>query len=93
MPECLVDKDGNSFHSDKSDLLKIIAPKTTQVSPVLPEKADGLVIDLSVVIRSEAAVIKTSENSYADFAKHILSRLERMAIRLQAKRLDIVADT
>ena len=93
MPECFVDKEGNPFHSDKSDLLKVIAPKTTQVPTVPLDKTDGLVIDLSVIIRSEAAVINTSDYSYADFAKHILRRLEGMATRLQAKRLDIVADT
>ena len=26
MPECLVDKDGNVYHSEKSDILKDIDP-------------------------------------------------------------------
>ena len=55
-------------------------------------KADCLV-DLSAVIRSEAAVIKTSEYTYGYFTKHILRSQEGNAVRLLAKRLDIVADT
>ena len=60
MPECLVDKEGCSYHNDKSLLLKVIAPESTQVNCLSSEKADSLVVDLSVVMRSEAAVIKTS---------------------------------
>ena len=56
-------------------------------------KADGLVVDLSVVMRSGAAVIKTSEYAYGGFADHILRRQEGKAIFLGAKRLDIVSDT
>ena len=55
-------------------------------------KADGLVADLSVVMRSEAAVITTSEYTYVGFADHILRRQERKAVFLGAKRLDIVSD-
>ena len=46
-----------------------LAPEGSQVSQ---ENVDGLLIHLSVMIRSEATVIKTSDYSYADFAKHIL---------------------
>ena len=46
-----------------------------------------------MIIRSEAAVINTSKYTFVQFAKHILLRLEGMATRLQAARLDIVADT
>ena len=61
MPECLVVKKGGSYHNDQSLFLKFIAPESTQVPRLLLAKADGLVVDLSVVMRSEAAVIKTSE--------------------------------
>ena len=93
MPECFVNKEGDAFHGDKADILKVIAPRSTQQPADLSNYADSVVIDLSVIIRSEASVIKTSEYTYVEFAKHILRRLEGMAVRLKAKRLDIVADT
>jgi len=74
MPECLVDKEGCSYHNDKSLLLKVIDPESAQVHRLSSAKADGLVVDLSVVMRSEAAVIKTSEYTYGGFADHILRR-------------------
>ena len=52
-----------------------------------------MVIDLSAIIRSECAVIKTSDYTFLSFAEYILRKLEGMAVNLQAKRLDIVADT
>ena len=58
MPECLVDKEGCSYHNEKSLLLKVIDPESAQVHRLSSAKADGLVVDLSVVMRSEAAVIK-----------------------------------
>ena len=61
MPECLVVKEGGSYHNDKSLPLKVIAPESTQVPRLTLAKADGLVVDMSVVKRSGAAVIKTSE--------------------------------
>lgn len=74
MPECLVDKEGCSYHNDKSLLLKVIDPESAQVPRLSSAKADGLVVDLSVVMRSEAAVIKTSEYTYGGFADHIHAR-------------------
>ena len=86
MPECFVDKEGGSYHNDKS-------PESTQVSRLSSAKADGLVNDLSVIIRSEAAVIKTSKYTYSGFAEHILRHEEKKASFSQAQRLDIVSDT
>ena len=75
MPECLVDKEGCSYHNDTSLLLKVIDPESAQVPRLSSAKADGLVVDLSVVMRSEAAVIKTSEYTYnGGFADHIHTR-------------------
>jgi len=74
MPECLVDKEGCSYHNDTSLLLKVIDPESAQVPRLSSAKADGLVVDLSVVMRSEAAVIKTSEYTYGGFADHIHAR-------------------
>ena len=48
----------------------------------MPQNIAGLVIDLSVLIRSEAAIIKgiPSVSTYADFADHVLKRVENMVI-------------
>ena len=90
VPECLV-KDGKPFHNNKSDLLDIIAPKTEIVDKdsVI---AQGLVVDLSVIIRSEASIV-SSELTYKDFATHILERVQHMAEKDRVTRVDIVQDT
>ena len=77
MSECLVVKEGGSHHNDKFLLLKVIAPESTQVPRLSLAKADGLAVNLSVVMRSGAAVIKTSEYTYGGltlykFTDHIL---------------------
>ena len=51
-------------------------------------KADGLVVDLSVVMRSGA-----SEYTYGGLTDHILRRQEGKAVFLGAKKLAIVSDT
>ena len=61
MPECLVDKDVHVYHNDKSDILTVIAPKRRYDEP---KNVDGLVIDLSVVIRSKVAVLVTFRHQY-----------------------------
>ena len=92
MPECLVDKDGDPFHGVKSEILKVIAPKENALEDGVFKEADGLVFDISVEIRSETAVLNTAEYTYTDFAVHLLRRLEKNAMQLKAKRLDIVFD-
>ena len=49
MPECLVVKEGGSYHNDQSLSFKVIAPESTQVPRLSLAKADGLVVDMSVV--------------------------------------------
>ena len=53
---------------------------------------DGLVVDLLVLIRSEASVKASTINTFANFSEHILHRFEIHASQLKAKRVDIVCD-
>ena len=92
--ECLTDKEGKPFHSSKSELLKILTTDP-DISQQVPVQIDGLVVDVSVVIKSLAAFANSSINqgSYLQFAEYILRHLEKMAATRNAARLDIVFDT
>ena len=56
--------------------MTVIVPESTQVPRLSLAKADGLVVHLFVVMRSGAAVIKTSEYTYGGLAHHILKYLD-----------------
>ena len=85
MPECFVDKDGDPFHGVKSEILKVIAPKENALEHGIFKEADGLIFDISVEIRSEAAALNTSDYTFTDFVVHLLRRLERNAMLLKQK--------
>ena len=89
----LTDKEGKPFHSSQSELLKILTTDV-DISQQLPLQIDGLVVDVSVVIKSLAAFANSSnQGSYLQFAEYILRHLEKMATTRNAARLDIVFDT
>ena len=52
-------KDARPYHSNKSDILEVIAPKS-KAANATEVVVRGLVIDLSMIIRSEAVVSVTS---------------------------------
>ena len=51
----------------------------------------GLVIDLSMIIRSEAVAVTSV--TFKDFAEHIIKKLQTMSVKDDVKRLYIVLDT
>ena len=51
----------------------------------------GLVIDLSMIIRSEA--VSVTSMTFKDFAEHIIKKLRTMSVKDDVQRLDIVLDT
>ena len=51
----------------------------------------GLVIDLSMIIRSEAVAVTSM--TLKDFAEHIIKKLQIMSVKDDVQRLDIVLDT
>ena len=59
----------------------------------VPRTFDGLIVDVSVIVRSLATVINTSNFTYIEFVNHVLSYIEDMAVKIQASRLDIVFDS
>ena len=64
-PEFLVNKEGKPYHGTKSDILKKIAPRAKQDTLHCHTAFNGLDIDLSVVIRGQAAIVNLSELKYA----------------------------
>ena len=56
VPECLV-KDGVCFHSPKSKILDVIVEESFDPSVGYQNNCEGYVIDLSVIVRSQAAKI------------------------------------
>ena len=91
VPECMF-KDGEAYHSSKSDLLELITPKSAVVDREVIN-AEGLVVDLSAVIRSNAPFVSTCPDmTYSMFAKKLLTQIEQLAISSGVSRLDIVQD-
>ena len=50
----------------------------------------SLVIDLSMIIRSEAVIVTSM--TFKDFAEHIIKKLKTISVKYDAQRLDIVLD-
>ena len=76
--ENVANEEGKPCHSTKSKLLDIIASTNTQCPAGPKITLSGLVVDLSVIIREQAAVIGPSEFTYAEFADHILEYIKRL---------------
>ena len=85
-------KYGHPYHGTKSDLLELFAPKEEHNNLYVPQKFDGLVVDLSVIIQALATVIDTSKFTYGQFADKILHHIEAFVMKLNTNNLDIVAD-
>ena len=87
LPESLVRKDGKPYHNSKSTILDCIVKGCL---PSLPT-VDALVVDLSVIIRAQAANL-SSGSTFDDFSACILRNIVGTATKQDAKRIDIVAD-
>ena len=88
VPECLI-KDGRPYRSNKSDILEVIAQKSKADKPT-EVVVGGLVIDLSMIIRSEAVAVTSM--TFKDFAEHIIKKLQTMSVKDDVQRLDIVLE-
>ena len=89
VPECFIDAKGKPFHSGKSKLFTKLIPGSESGPPT----ANGLIVDISTIIRSHAAIVNLSSLTYSDFAKYILNYVETLATKLQVERMDLVFDT
>ena len=87
VPESFVTKDGTPFHNTKSKILDCLGDMDLY-GPLL---ADALVVDLSVIIRSQASVIKTG-CTFDKFGDAIIKNITDTATACGATRLDMVAD-
>ena len=89
VPECLI-KDGRPYHSNKSNILEVIAPKSKAAYPT-DAVVRGLVIDLFMIIKSEA--VSVTSMTFKIFAEHLIKKLQTMSVKDDIQRLDIVLDT
>ena len=92
-PDCLI-KDGLSYHSDKSVIIKLIVP--VAASKLCKEaeypKSHSYIADLSVEIRSFAAIFESTGKTYRDFVIFVLEKIAQKANKMEATQIDIVAD-
>ena len=74
LPECFVKKDdGTPYYNAKSDIVPIISDGC--IAPV--GKVDGLIIDLSVIIRAQAAIAPLRK-TFSDFSSLVLKNIEKL---------------
>ena len=70
LPECLVKKDGTPYHNPKSKILNSIIKDCMRSLP----KVDALVVDLSVIVRAQAAIIPFG-STFDEFSGSILRNI------------------
>ena len=83
--ECFTKKQ-QTFHGNKSQLLKIIDPTASLTSAL---KIDALILDFSVIVNSQAAV--TTAKTYNEFADGIIAFIKNLSS--ECLRIDIACDS
>ena len=86
LPECFVSKDGSTYHNSKSVIINYLVHEEV---PPIPETA-GLVVDLSLIMRSQASVVNTV-SSFNDLYESIITNIVGTAKTIGAQRIDIVS--
>ena len=85
MHECFTKK-RQTFHGNKSQLLKIIHPTPSLTSTL---KIDALILDFSAIVNSQAAV--TTAKTYNEFADGIIAFVKNSSS--ECSRVDIACDS
>ena len=83
VPECMT-KDGKPYHSSKSKILDIVSNIAFPKREIL--NGAGLVVDLSVVIRTRMYTMKPG-STYFDLASAVLTDIEGNANSISAPRM------
>ena len=89
VPECFVTKECTPYHNTKSAILDCITSDQAYTESQL--MMDAIVIDLSVIIRSQAPLL-SSGSTFDDFSLLVIDRIIKMAESCNAQKIDIVAD-
>ena len=87
VPECLVTKDGTPYHNPKAEILDCFGSNSMEVHP----KVEALVVDLSVITRSQASVIALG-STFDELGDRVIKNITSTAMTHEATRLDIVLD-
>ena len=88
-PECFVTKECTLYHNTKSAILDCITSDQAYIES--QSMMDAIVIDLSVIIRSQAPLL-SSGSTFDDFSLLVIDRIIKMAESCNAQKIDIVAD-
>ena len=84
--------EGKPYQSPKSGLLDHISVIMPSSDVFKPGAKVGLVVDLSVVVRTHAAVMGRKDQCFNDFVKSVLKNIATLGSTVAADRIDIVAD-
>ena len=88
VPECFLDKKGKEpYHNPKS---KILDCMVKQASPNITD-VDGLVVDLSLIIRTKISVNQRG-NTFNELSSIILQEAANIGEKYNVKRVDLVSD-
>ena len=89
VPECFVTKECTPYHVTKSGILDCI--KSDQAYIESQSIMDTAVIDLSVIIRSQAPLL-SSGSTFDGFSLLVIDRIIKMTESCNAQRIDILTD-
>ena len=89
VPECFVTKECTLYHNIKSAILDCITSDQTYIQN--QSIMDAIVINLSVIIRSQAPLLPSGSTLY-DFSLLVIDRIIKMTESSTAQRIDIVTD-
>ena len=87
LPESLT-KNGEMYHSTKSQALKIFDAVNPSLSSNVQEDPDVIIMDFSALINAQAAI--TNVKIFGEFSQEIISTIRKSKARL---RIDIVCDS
>ena len=87
IPECFIKKDCTPYHNTKSLILDCIASDKIESSH--HPNVEELIVDLSVVIRSQASFVSPSA-TFNDLAESVLLNVVKLAESCNARKFDIV---
>ena len=89
VPECFVTKECTPYHNTKSAILDCITSDQAYIES--QSMMDAIVIDLPVIIRSQAPLL-SSGSAFDDFSLLVINRTIKMEESCSAQRIDIVTD-
>ena len=89
LPECFVNKkDATPYHNAKAAIIPLITEGC--VRPI-SDDVEGLIVDLSVIIRAQSAIIPKGK-TFKDLSSRVLRNISDTATYRNAQQIDIVAD-